>query len=314
MGRQRQHIGLCDKMKHLALVEQGMGTRNQQTEYESADGLKLIADAFGDPGDTPVLLLHGGGQTRHAWAGTGIALAEAGYYAVSLDLRGHGDSDWCPRGDYEHPTFAADTAAVAATFDRPPVLVGASLGGISSLFAFGEASVQGRPAPASALILVDIATRMQVDGARRIMAFMNSHPDGFESLDEAADAIALYNPHRPRPKDPSGLAKNLRLREDGRYRWHWDPAFVADRLSPSAINLLDRLDDAARGLTVPTLLVRGRMSDLLSEEDAHHFLDLVPHAEFVDVSGAGHMVAGARNDHFSRGVMDFLAQNVPSDS
>ena len=283
----------------------------KRTDYQSADGLKLAADTFGDPSGTPVLLLHGGGQTRHAWSGTGSALAEAGYYAVSLDLRGHGESDWCPHGNYEHPTFAADTACVAAQFAQPPVLVGASLGGISSLFALGEAAERGRPAPARALVLVDIATRMQIDGAQRIMDFMNAHPDGFATLEEAAEAVSGYNPHRTRPKDPSGLAKNLRQGEDGRYRWHWDPAFLGDRLSPSSINLLEKLDEAARSLRIPTLLVRGKMSDLLSEEDAHHFLSLVPHAQFVDVSDAGHMVAGDRNDHFSRGMMDFLKQHIP---
>ncbi len=291
-----------------------MKGKRSELRFRSVDGLTLVADGYGDPADQPILLLHGGGQTRHAWSGTAELLAARGYYAVTLDLRGHGDSDWCPGGDYRHTAFAADTAAVARSFSLPPVLVGASLGGLSSLFALGQAREAGHPALASALILVDIATRMQVDGARRILGFMSAHPDGFADLEEAADAIASYNPHRPRPKDPSGLRKNLRQRDDGRYRWHWDPAFVEGRLTPAAMNELDRLDAAARGLAIPTLLVRGRMSDLLSKQDAEHFLEQVPHAEFVDVSGAGHMVAGDRNDHFSQAVIDFLDTHVPSGS
>jgi len=281
--------------------------------FEGADGLRLAAEGFGDPAAPPVLLLHGGGQTRHAWSGTAEALATEGWYAVTLDLRGHGDSAWCPRGDYRHTAFAADTRAVARALPRPPVLVGASLGGMSSLFALDAARTAGEPPLARGLVLVDIATRMQLDGARRILAFMSAHPDGFADLDEAADAIASYNPHRPRPRDPSGLRKNLRRHADGRYRWHWDPAFVEGRLTPTALDQLGRLDDAARGLAIPTLLVRGRQSDLLGEEDARHFLELVPHARFVDVSGAGHMVAGDRNDHFSRAVIDFLRDDVPED-
>jgi pimeloyl-ACP methyl ester carboxylesterase len=287
-----------------------MPIERRALEYRGEDGITLAADGFGDPGRPPVLLLHGGGQTRHAWSGTAEALAAEGWYAVCLDLRGHGDSAWCPRGDYRHTAFSADVGAVATTFDRPPVLVGASLGGISSLFALGEARTAGEPPIASALVLVDIATRMQIDGAKRILAFMSAHPDGFADLDEAADAIASYNPHRPRPKDVTGLRKNLRRQADGRYRWHWDPAFVEGRLTPRALDQLGQLDDAARGLEIPTLLVRGRMSDLLSEADARHFLELVPHARFVDVSGAGHMVAGDRNDHFSRAVIDFLRAHV----
>jgi pimeloyl-ACP methyl ester carboxylesterase len=76
------------------------------------------------------------------------------------------------------------------------------------------------------------------------------------------------------------------------------------------MKILDSLDDAARGLSIPTLLVRGRMSDLLSQEGADEFLAQVPHSQFVDISGAGHMVAGDRNDHFTRAVLDFLAREV----
>ena len=275
-------------------------------EFKSADGLTLRANAWGNEQDPPVLLLHGGGQTRHAWAGTGVALAEAGWHAISMDLRGHGDSDWCPDGDYEHMTFGADTAHVARSFDQKPVLVGASLGGLSSLFALGQAHEDGQESPASALVLVDIAPRMERAGARRVLAFMNAAPDGFERLEDAADAIAKYNPHRPRPKDLEGLRKNLRKREDGRYHWHWDPAFINGRTEPTLINHEERLEEAAQNLAIPTLLVRGRMSDLITEEGAQKFLEQVPHAKYVDVSGAGHMVAGDRNDKFTRAVSAFL--------
>ena len=141
---------------------------------------------------------------------------------------------------------------------------------------------------------------------------MTGHLDGFASLEEAADAIAAYNPHRPRPKDLSGLAKNLRQREDGRWVWHWDPAFVsgkfgsADETRASVVQP-DRLERAVDALRIPTLLVRGRRSDLLSEEGAREFLARVPHAEYADVAGAGHMVAGDRNEVFNRAILGFLA-------
>lgn len=274
-----------------------------------ADGLELHADAWGCPDDPPVLLLHGGGQTRHAWAGTGRELAEAGWYAISVDMRGHGESDWCADGNYLHDHFAADTLALIRNCDQPPVVVGASLGGISAILAIGELAQEPI---ARALVLVDIATRMEPDGVQRIIQFMQARPDGFESLEEVADAISAYNPHRPRGKSLSGLQKNLRQGEDGRYRWHWDPRFLEGPKNPTNHSEFKpgRMEDAARGLSVPTLLVRGRMSDLLSEEGAREFLELVPHAKYVDVSGAGHMVAGDRNDVFSKAVIEFLEQEV----
>ena len=114
--------------------------------------------------------------------------------------------------------------------------------------------------------------------------------------------------HRPRPKDLSGLAKNLRLGEDGRYRWHWDPAFLRRRRRDGVTNLpsAERHLAAARRLAVPTLLVRGRLSDVISMEGVNEFLEAVPKAEFVDVSDAGHMVAGDRNDAFTDAVVGFL--------
>mgnify|MGYP003350667560 CR=1 FL=1 len=134
--------------------------------------------------------------------------------------------------------------------------------------------------------------------------------EGFASLDEVADAVHAYNPHRPRPTDLSGLRKNVRQRADGRWYWHWDPAFITSRPFEGESRQLrsrpDLLDDAARSLRVPTLLVRGRQSDLLSEQGAREFLDIVPHARYADVGGAGHMVAGDRNDAFNDAVVTFL--------
>ena len=275
-------------------------------EFEGADGLTLVGDATGDPAQAPVVFFHGGGQTRHSWRETVDALAVSGWYAVSVDLRGHGDSDWSPDGDYGHVGFTEDVVRIARSFDVPPVLVGASLGGISSLLALGATT--GAPqAIARALVLVDIATRMEAAGAERIISFMASRPDGFESLEDAADAVASYNPHRRRPKSLDGLARNLRKHEDGRYRWHWDPAFIEGRHgNAEQIHDPELLDRAAASLEVPTLLVRGRLSDLLSKEGADAFLAQVPHARFADVSGAGHMVAGDQNDAFSNAVLDFL--------
>ncbi len=268
-----------------------------------ARGVTLAADAFGNPDAPPVLFLHGGGQTRHAWGGTARMLAQRGWYTVAFDLRGHGDSDWAPDGDYSLPAFLEDFAAMRDLFDQAPVVVGASMGGIVGLLAEGEA-----PASLTAgLVLVDIGPRMEPKGVERIVAFMGAYPDGFASLDEAADAVAAYLPHRRRPKDHSGLAKNLRQGADGRYRWHWDPQFISGERRPSGAVNEERMNRAAAALSVPTLLVRGRLSDLLSEAGAQHFLSLVPHAEYVDVSDAGHMVAGDVNDAFTEAVAGFLA-------
>ena len=274
----------------------------------SSGDVTLVADAFGDPADIPVVLLHGGGQTRHSWGETGAALAKAGWYAVAVDQRGHGESGWSSDRRYDLQRFARDVVSVADFIGRPPVLVGASLGGNASLAALGR-----YPELALGLVLVDVSPFLQPKGRDRILRFMTGHPAGFASLDEVADAIAAYQPHRPRPRNLEGLRKNLRER-DGRLFWHWDPEFLG-RPTEDAVQrnvLLDpaRLGAAANSLRIPALLVRGAESDVLSQQDARRFLELVPHVDFCEVAGAHHMVAGDDNTAFGSVLDDFLQRRI----
>lgn len=167
----------------------------------------------------------------------------------------------------------------------------------------------------TAAILVDVTPRMKHDGVEKIIGFMSERAGhGFASLDEAADAIAEYLPHRPRPKNLSGLAKNLRLGPDKRYRWHWDPEFLSEsnRKAERAEREIfyQRLEEAVQTITIPLMLVRGRESELVDEAMVAHFLELAPHAKYADVSDAGHMVAGDKNDIFTDAVLGFLDQQA----
>ena len=274
-----------------------------QTQWlPGSGGVTLGADVGGPEDGPPVMLMHGGGQTRGAWKKAASALAAGGHCVVSLDLRGHGESDWASDGDYNLDAFAADLNAVAATLGQPPALVGASLGGMAALLAIGGGL------QASSLVLVDIVPQMNRDGAGKIGEFMRANPAGFASLDEAADAVAAYLPHRPRPADPSGLMRNLRER-DGRLYWHWDPTFMSNMQGRgSSPEMGERMRQAAQSVAVPTLLVRGALSEIVDEAGVADFLRLIPHAEAVDVAGAAHMVAGDRNDAFNDAVLAFLAK------
>lgn len=278
------------------------GTPDPARRIAGQQGLMLAADEWGPRDGIPVVLLHGGGQTRHAWRNTGEVLGEAGFHAVAVDARGHGDSEWSAAGDYGHDAMVADLRAVVDSMGgQPPVLVGASMGGQTSLVAAGTRAV-----PARAIVLVDVAPKLDEAGVGHIQAFMRAHPNGFANLDEVADTIAGYQPHRKRPTRLAGLAKNVRLHPDGRYRWHWDPRFLS---RPRDLQVLqERLRACARTLRIPALLVRGAMSDVLSEEGVRDFLELVPHAEVLHIREAGHMVAGDRNDLFGRGVVEFLTR------
>ncbi|MBV7706946.1 alpha/beta hydrolase [Nocardia nova] len=281
-------------------------------------GVRLAADRWtGDHagGRGVVVLLHGGGQTRHSWRRTGIRLAEAGWVSYAIDLRGHGDSDWHPGGDYSVAALVDDLRELLAPIRRanpglPVALVGASMGGKISLIAVGEdASL------AQALVLVDIAVRVEVSGGRRVREFMQSAPDGFASLEEASARIAAYNPHRPRPSTVDGLRKNLRLRE-GRWYWHWDPAMMrsadGDDDRPVSPQVYERAKAAAQRITCPVLLVRGQLSDVVSDEGVAELRELIPHSEVIDVREVGHMVAGDDNDVFTANLLGYLDSSLPA--
>ena len=287
-------------------------------EIRGAGGLILRGDAWGPPGGAPVVFLHGGGQTRHAWGTTAQRFARAGAYVLAMDHRGHGDSDWpapgALHGDYDLETFAGDVRAIATHLGRPPAVVGASLGGMAALLANGTAPNGDQVF--SALVLVDITPRIDSDGVAKIQGFMRAQlREGFGTIAEAADAVAAYLPHRPRPRSHEGLKKNLRLHPDGRWRWHWDPRFLEGnrRIGPGSAEVEQMLVGAARRIAIPTLLVRGASSELVGEEHAKDFLKLVPHARYVDVTGARHMVAGDRNDQFANAIESFLNElRIPS--
>ncbi|MEC7844365.1 MAG: alpha/beta hydrolase [Actinomycetota bacterium] len=274
--------------------------------FTTSSGIKIEADLWGPISDRSVLLLHGGGQTRHSWDSTARRLADIGVFAITLDLRGHGRSDWSKNSEYELSQFSEDIAFVLEEIGICPVLVGASLGGLVGMYLEGRM----RPGSISALVLVDVVPNMNVNGAERVKDFMLKHSEvGFASLSEVAEVLAEYNPYRKKPTDLEGLKKNLRKRGN-RWFWHWDQTFISSERNEKNPDMRNTqlLNEVMSNIKVPTLLVRGKMSDLVTEDEVQEFLEKFPQSDFVDVSGAGHMVAGDKNDVFSEEVIAFLNQ------
>ncbi|MFY2762929.1 alpha/beta fold hydrolase [Arenimonas sp. MALMAid1274] len=272
----------------------------------AGDGLRLSAQHY--PGEkTGVLLAHGFGQTRQAWSATQQRLAREGHASLAWDVRGHGGSQRNPAGHrYAGAQFVDDIATAAQALGPRPVLVGASMGGLTGLMA------QARDRLFSALVLVDITPRWEAAGVERILGFMTAHPDGFESYEHAADQISAYLPHRREKKTPAQLAHLLTRRDDGRLAWHWDPRLLAEFI-PDTEGLQDTLEQACRALDVPVLLVSGGRSDLVTAGTVQHFLELAPHAQHVQLPQATHMVAGDDNDAFTDTLLHFLQAHFLSD-
>ena len=267
----------------------------------------MQADEWGPERAPTVVLMHGGGQTRRSWSGAAREFSAAGYRVINLDARGHGESEWPPDGRYTLDALCDDIEAVVASAPGPVALVGASMGGVAALHFVAT----GRGASVSAIVMVDIVPRVEQEGSDRIQSFMRAHQGGFASVDEAADAVAEYYPHRPRPADSSGLEANLRRRDDGRLYWHWDPRLIDGPHALEPPDFGDPLLQAARVVRIPVLVVRGLRSDIVSDAGIEEFRGAVPHLEVCEIQQAGHMVAGDRNDLFNAGTLDFLRRHVP---
>ncbi|MFN8226826.1 MAG: alpha/beta hydrolase [Mycobacterium sp.] len=276
-------------------------------QYSGVDGITLAGDEWNDgsaesTARPTILMLHGGGQNRHSWKNTGQILADRGFRVVAVDTRGHGDSDRAPEADYALESLTGDVLHVIDQIGTPVVLIGASMGGLTGIMVADEAG----PEKVTKLVLVDVVPRFEKSGSARIRDFMFSHVHGFDSLEEAAAAVAEYLPHRAKPRSPEGLKKNLRFR-DGRWHWHWDPAFLT-KPRDDPFERAEKMEDAAMRLQIPILLIRGKLSDVVSTEGVNDFLAKVPAAEFVELSEAGHTAAGDDNDAFSEVVVEFVTR------
>lgn len=272
------------------------------------DGVRLAVERHPGATDSIVLFGHGFGQTRQAWGGSARAVAERGHTALAFDLRGHGDSGWnAPDHAYVMELFLADLQRLARAQPAKPVMVGASMGGLLGMMAEANSD----ESLFSALVLVDITPRWETAGVERILAFMSAHPDGFATYDEAADAIAAYLPHRTSRKSPEQLRQLLVRRDDGRLRWHWDPRML-DPIGRDGDRYQSILVDSVHRIRIPTLLISGGRSDLVTDTQVEEFQRLVPHAQHVRIADATHMVAGDRNDVFTDAILAFLSTAAPA--
>lgn len=268
------------------------------------DGLTLAADAFGPKSGPPVLFFHGGGQSRKSWAGAARQLGAAGYRAMTVDLRGHGESDWADDGDYLLDAFARDVTAVIDGFDRPVGLVGASRGGQAALVGGSR-----RPGKVGLFVLADVAPLLRDAGVDDMRGFFWASAKGFANVDEAADALSEHL-DVPRRKDASSLEKTMRRGDDGRLYWQWDPKTVSPEfLNPPSEGIA--LEEAAARVRDPVVLVRAELSSIVTDESVALFRQLTPQLEVVIAHGAGHMVTGDHNDAFAVTLLDHLAKFLP---
>jgi pimeloyl-ACP methyl ester carboxylesterase len=283
-----------------AQVETFVGHDGLLLAVERSAGVRALSAQAAQTPNPALLFAHGFGQNRLSWRASAARLAALGYECLSLDARGHGDSAWSAAGGYELDDFVWDLMALAKAQAAPPILIGASMGGLVALLAQAEAALF------RAIVLVDVTPRWESAGVGRIFEFMSAHPHGFATLQEAAQAVSSYLPHRDQ-KDPERLRGHLRLGADQRLRWHWDPKLL-EHIPKATERYIPRLEAAAARVQCPVLLLSGGKSDVVSVATIASFQRLVPHAEHTQITDATHMIVGDRNDQFTEAIERYVSR------
>ena len=265
----------------------------------AGDGITLVGEDFGSHRDPLILLLHGGGQSRASWRAAARRHGGRGYHAIALDMRGHGESDWAPDGDYAFTRYAADLASVIRELGKPAVLVGASHGGLSALVA-----TAAYPELIRALALADVTPWLDEEHADTLRASLRSAADGYENVDDAALMVDRFRGTSPRASN-DGLRAHMRKGADGRLYWRWDPRFIEDRFVRHA-GEGGMLVEAARRLRIPVLLMHAEFSSIVHSEHIDSFRAAVSSLRVIRVDGIGHMAAGDDNLAYLPALTSFL--------
>lgn len=269
----------------------------------TVNGLKLAYQEWGNQSSPPIVMLHGFGVSGHMFDEFAERMQDR-YWLLALDQRGHGDSDWAEDGDYSRDAFVEDLEGFRTALGIDNfVLIGHSMGGLNAV-----AYVNRYPGHVRALVLVDVGPEASREGVDNIVRFTRG-PDELE-FEEFVQMAHRFNPRRTLENIRERMRHRLKPTESGKWTWKFDRRFrepgsnlnIGWKLSP------DELWQLFRNITVPTLLIRGAESDVLSPEVAERCVHEMPAARLVTIPGAGHSVPGDNPDAFTEAVATFLAE------
>ncbi len=269
--------------------------------FVRAAGRRFHYLEWGEPDNPPMLLLHGYAQTCHSWDFVALATCDR-FRVLSLDQRGHGDSDWAPDGDYSPDAYRTDLHAVSEALDlRDFVLMGLSMGGRNAISYAAEHSDRVR-----ALVVVDSAPVMERAGTERMRRFVQGD-DELDSVDDFVKRVQEYNPLRPASQIRGSIVHNLKQLPNGRWTWKYDKALRSpDRKLPGK-DYADLLWKQVDSLDLPTLVVRGGESDMIALKTADELHRRIRNSSLATVERAGHLVMGDNPSGFEAAVRAFIA-------
>lgn len=267
----------------------------ERRSVDLTDGRRVSALRWGGDGwssPPPLVFVHGGSQNAHTWDTTLMAL---GRPALAVDLPGHGHSDWRDDGDYTPRTMADDVAvALRSLADVPAVVVGMSLGGLTSM-----SLAANHPELVRSLVLIDITPGVTGAKAKAVLDFVNG-PQSFPSFEALLERTIEHNPTRSESSLRRGILHNARQLDDGSWQWRYDrrghgrvreDGADASKVDPVGTS---GLWDEFEKVSCPVALVRGGLSPVVDDADVAEARRRQPSIVVDVIDGAGHSVQGDR--------------------
>jgi pimeloyl-ACP methyl ester carboxylesterase len=288
-------MNTAEEIEQLKLVSEISGLKPARAVLPDeghvvVDGFRLHYLDWGNPDAAgTILLLHGGGLNAHTWDVVSVMLRDR-YHCVALDQRGHGDSEWSPGSDYGMDSHLRDIEGFVAQMKlRRPVLVGQSMGGINSINYAARHSTG-----MAGLVVIDVGPEIIPAGGERIRDFIAAPQ--LDSPDEFLKRATQFNPLRDPRILRRSLYYNLRQLPNGKWTWKHDTRRHGETqtgdMAAAAAKRAEELWKAVPKIQCPALVVRGVLSDVISDEQAEKFVRALAKGRLARVEKAGHNVQG----------------------
>lgn len=265
----------------------------------AVNGLRIHFLEWGTPEAQPLVMLHGIARVARNFAHLAPHFA-ARYRVIAIDVRGHGDSDWDPKGAYLVEDYTADLAALAERLGlRDVVLWGNSTGGrIAQMYAGTH------PERVSAVIVEDVGPERPAAISNRRAKRMQEEENGWATRDELLAQLKRDYPRTPDALLENFVAHGTKTRDDGRTVWKRDPAILGGFVPTE-------LWDAVKRITAPIIYVLGGASAIVPPETQARLTEMLPQVRIVIMPGLGHYPSDEAPDAFAAIVDDFLGTLTP---
>ena len=266
--------------------------------FVQVNGLRIHYLDWGNAGKPPLLLLHGIGRVAHTFDHVASHFNER-YHVMAVDLRGHGDSGWDPKGAYLVEDYVKDIEGLAGELRLANfVLWGNSTGGrVAQVFA------GMRPDRVAAVIVEDVGPERPREIADSVTSrILREDEKGWAGENELLAELKTSNPRTADEVLRAYAHYGSKKRADGRLIWKRDPN-IANGFVPT------QLWQYVRQIRSPILYILGGRSSIVPLETQERLREALPQVQIVTMPGLGHYPSEESPEDYLRIVDRFLAES-----